>query len=231
MSPGPPDDPLEETWVALAREGDEAAFAVLVRIHQDQLFRVALRMTGDPGTAQDVIQDALFQAWQHLPGFRSDARFSTWVTRIVINRCHNVHRATRPVSPLPDETTAGGLLPTSPAAETLAVAESRRFAVRAAVLSLPFDQRAPLVLTTFGGCTHAEAGRILGISENAAKVRAHRARRALGDRLRDWSWGPCPRTIPPSSARAALSTGNGCPVAPPWTGWWTRSPRAASRRT
>src|SRR3954451_25273039 len=87
MSPGPPDDPLEETWVALAREGDEAAFAVLVRIHQDQLFRVALRMTGDPGTAQDVIQDALFQAWQHLPGFRSDARFSTWVTRIVINRC------------------------------------------------------------------------------------------------------------------------------------------------
>jgi RNA polymerase sigma-70 factor (ECF subfamily) len=179
-------DPMEGRWLALARDGDEMAFAALVRQHQDQLYRIALRMTGDAGTAQDVVQEAFLQAWQHLPGFRGEARFSTWVTRIVINRCHNVHRASRPTEPLPDETTGGDGLPTSPAAETLAVAAGRREAVRQAVVSLPFEQRAPLVLTTFGGHTHAEAGRILGISEAAAKVRAHRARRALADRLREW---------------------------------------------
>ena len=188
MSQGParpdPDDALERRRVELAANGDEAAFAALVRAHQDALFRVALRMTGDADTAQDVVQEALLQAWQHLPAFRREARFSTWVTRMVINRCYNVLRATKPTTPLPNA--ADAALPPSPAAEAVAVAATRREAVRQAVLSLSFDQRAPLVLTTFGGHTHAEAGRILGISESAAKVRAHRARRALADRLREW---------------------------------------------
>ncbi|WP_396031229.1 RNA polymerase sigma factor [Cellulomonas fimi] len=51
---------------------------------------------------------------------------------------------------------------------------------------MPFDQRAALVLHTFGGCTHAETGRILGISESAAKVRVHRARHALVEQLQEW---------------------------------------------
>ncbi|WP_158550792.1 RNA polymerase sigma factor [Geodermatophilus sp. TF02-6] len=170
----------------LARAGDEDAFAALVRTHQDRLYAVALRMTGEPHDAQDVVQEALLQAWQHLPTFRGDARFSTWVTRIVVNRCHNLRRAARPVQPLPDEEDAAATLPSSPAAETLAVSARRREAVRQALLALPFDQRAPLVLTTFSGCTYGETGRILGISEGAAKVRAHRARRALSDRLREW---------------------------------------------
>lgn len=63
------------------------------------------------------------------------------------------------------------------------MAAHRRDAVRQALLSLPLDQRAPLVLTTFGGYTHAETGRILGISESATKVRA---RRALATVLREW---------------------------------------------
>jgi RNA polymerase sigma-70 factor (ECF subfamily) len=179
-------DLLEHRWVELARGGDEQAFAELVRAHQDQLYRVALRMVGDAGVAQDVVQEALVQAWEHLPGFRGEARFSTWVTRIVINRCHNVLRATRPNVPLPEPAIADSVLPSIPGAETDAVAGQQRAAVREALLALPFDQRAPLVLTTFGGCTYAEAGRILSISEGAAKVRAHRARRALATRLRGW---------------------------------------------
>ncbi len=182
---GPDLDPLEGHLVDLAQQGDEDAFAVLVRTHQHRLYRVALRLTGNAHTAEDVVQDALLQAWQHLPGFRRQSTFSTWVTRIVINRCHNLHRAA-PTAPLPEETTAATALPPAPDAETLALAAQRREAVRQAVLSLPFDQRAPLVLTTFAGYTHAEAGHILGISEAAAKVRSHRARRDLANRLRAW---------------------------------------------
>ena len=181
-----PSDPVEDRWIDRARSGDEDAFAALVRLHQDRLYRVALRMTGDPHDAQDALQETFLQAWQHLPGFRGDAQFSTWVTRILINRCHNVHRARRPVDPLPDEADPQAALPQAPAADTLAVAAHRRDAVREALLTLPVDQRTPLVLTTFGGYTHAETGRILGISEAATKVRAHRARRALAALLQEW---------------------------------------------
>ncbi|TKJ16845.1 RNA polymerase sigma factor [Blastococcus sp. CCUG 61487] len=183
---GSSSDPVEEQWLQLARSGDEVAFASLVRRHQDQLYRVALRMTADPGAAQDIVQESLLQAWQHLPGFRGEARFATWVTRIVINRCHNLHRAARPTTALPDESTSGSGLPTVPAAESVAIGAQRQEAVRQALLLLPFDQRAPLVLTTFSGYTYAETGRILGISEAAAKVRAHRARRTLASRLQSW---------------------------------------------
>jgi RNA polymerase sigma-70 factor (ECF subfamily) len=183
---GEPLDPLEEHLIRLAVRGDEQAFAGLVSSCQHQLYRVALRLTADADTAQDVVQVALLQAWQHLPGFRGEARFATWVTRIVINRCRNLRRRPAAPLPLPDETADDSGLPSAPAAETLVLAEQRRRAVRAAVASLPFDQRAPLVLTTFAGYTHADAARILGISEGAAKVRAHRARRALADRLREW---------------------------------------------
>jgi RNA polymerase sigma-70 factor (ECF subfamily) len=180
-----PADPLEVRRIELARGGDENAFAGLVRQHQDQLYRVALRMLGDPYDAQDAVQEAFLQAWQHLPGFRGEARFSTWITRILLNRCHNVHRSRHPTDPLP-ESDAASEMPRTPAAETLAVDAQRRDAVRRAVLALPVDQRAPLVLTTFAGYTHAETGRILGISEGAAKVRAHRARRALSSVLQEW---------------------------------------------
>jgi RNA polymerase sigma-70 factor, ECF subfamily len=178
-------DPLEVRWVELARGGDENAFAVLVRQYQDQLYRVALRMLGNPHDAQDAVQDTFLQAWQHLPGFRGEAQFSTWINRILLNRCHNVHRSRHPTGPLP-ESDAAPEMPRTPAAETLAVESQRGDAVRRALLSLPLDQRAPLVLTTFGGYTHAETGRILGISEGAAKVRAHRARRALSSLLQAW---------------------------------------------
>jgi RNA polymerase sigma-70 factor (ECF subfamily) len=179
-------DPLEARLVDLARSGAEDAFAALVRAHQDQLYRVALRMTGDPADAQDGVQETFLQAWEHLPAFRGEARFSTWVTRILINRCHNLYRARRPTVPLPEESETAPAVPQAPAAETLAVAAHRRDAVRQALLSLPLDQRAPLVLTTFGGYTHAETGRILGISEGAAKVRVHRARRVLAAQLQEW---------------------------------------------
>ena len=177
-------DPVQTRWVRLARDGDEDAFAALVRAHADRLYAIALRLTGQPEDAQDVVQDALLQAWQRLPDFREQARFSTWVTRILINRCHNQRRAIRPTSPMPDD--APRALPAAPAAEAEAVSAARRDAVREAVLSLPFDSRAPLVLVTFGGHTHAEVGQVLGISETAAKVRVHRARRALLQRLQEW---------------------------------------------
>lgn len=177
-APGPPSQVL----VDLARGGDSYAFEELVRAHQHQAYAVALRMTGDHHNAQDAVQDDFLRAWQHLDRFRGDADFSTWLTRIVLNACHAQHRASRPTDPLPEDTTHSS----SPAAETRAVTRAQAAAAQEAILALPFDQRAALVLHVFVGYSHAQVAEVLQISDGAAKVRVHRARQALLDRLKEW---------------------------------------------
>lgn len=184
-------DPWEAELVHRARGGDEQAFADLVRGHADRAYAVALRMTGNPSDAQDVAQDALVAAWQHLDGFAGAASFGTWLTRIVINRCHNLRRGHHPTEPL-DEAAADALGEvgregwSSPGVEGQVVARQHLSAVQDAILDLPFDQRAALVLATVVGLPHAETAAVLGISDQAVRVRVHRARRALLARMGDW---------------------------------------------
>lgn len=184
-------DPWEAELVHRARQGDEQAFADLVRGHADRAYAVALRMTGDPADAQDVAQDALVAAWQHLDGFAGTASFGTWLTRIVINRCHNLRRGHHPTEPLDAEAAdamgeAGRLGWSAPGVEGEVVARQHLAAVQEAISDLPLDQRAALVLATVVGFPHAETAAVLGISEQAVRVRVHRARRALLARMDDW---------------------------------------------
>jgi RNA polymerase sigma-70 factor, ECF subfamily len=181
-APSPSASMPEAVLVRRARAGEEAAFEALVRPHQDRAYLTALRLTGNRQDAQDSVQEAFLQAWRSLPRFRGDSSFSTWLTRIIINRCLNLSRARRTVGAELDDAAMGQ----EPGADDLAVGAQRQNAVRKAVLALPFDQRAALVLHTFVGHSHAEVGNILGISETAAKVRVHRARRALVDGLEEW---------------------------------------------
>ena len=184
-------DPWEAELVARAREGDEQAFADLVRRHADRAYAVALRMTGNPADAQDVVQDAMVAAWQHLDGFAGAASFATWLTRIVINGCHDLRRGSRPTEPLEQEVAealgeAGRAGWASPGVEGEVVARSHLAAVQEAITGLPFDQRAALVLATVVGLPHAETAAVLGTTEQAVRVRVHRARRALLGRLGEW---------------------------------------------
>jgi len=127
------------------------------------------------------VQEAFLHAWQGLPQCRGDAGFSTWLMRIVINRCHNLHRATRDAEQLHEE-----LAPPIRGSEVTVVAAHQHRATMNAIADLPFDQRVALVLHVFSGYTHAETARLVGVSENTVKVRVHRARRALTEHLREW---------------------------------------------
>ena len=175
-------DLTESVLVGLAREGDETAFEELVRRHQHQQFAVALRMISQYQDAEDVVQDAFLHAWRSLPAFRGEAGFGTWLTRIVLNQCHNRSRRPRLAS-LPSEE------PISPAPDIEQVALVRRQheMVQQALLELPYDQRAALVLHVFAGHPYREVAHVMNITENTAKVRVHRARKALTDRLREWN--------------------------------------------
>lgn len=79
----------EKDFIERAKTGDDRAFGELVLMHQSFVFNLALRAVGDPHEAEDLAQDAFIRAWQALPRFRADAKFSTWLYRIVVNLCYN----------------------------------------------------------------------------------------------------------------------------------------------
>lgn len=175
--------------VSWARDGDEHAFEELVRSHQDRAYLVSLRLLANPQDAQDAVQEAFISAWKGLANFREDADFGTWLTRIVINSCHRQRRRQRPTQPLHEAVAtrpAPGTPTSSIAADVIVEGQHRYRAAQRAIAELPFEQRSAFVLHTFAGHTHTEVGRILGITEGAAKVRTHRARRAIAATLHEW---------------------------------------------
>lgn len=168
--------------VARAREDYPAAYEELVRRHQGRAYTLAVRMLGDRGDAQDVVQDALVKAWAHLPGFDGRSSFSTWLHRIVVNECLSSLRRRRPV-PSPEDHDVPAPERTEQVVEDLA----REDALRRGVQGLPVEQRAALVLTTFLGHTYDEAASVLGIPESTLRGRVARARRALLVQMEGWS--------------------------------------------
>ena len=79
----------ELPWVARSRQGDHEAFENLIRSHQRMIHSPTFRMTGSLANAEDLAQEAFIQAYQQLDSYRSEARFSSWLYRIAVNRCLN----------------------------------------------------------------------------------------------------------------------------------------------
>lgn len=75
----------ETRWIAQARNGNQAAFRHLVDAHARALYAVCVRITGEATSAEDAVQEALFNAYRHLPSFDGRAQFATWLKRIAIN--------------------------------------------------------------------------------------------------------------------------------------------------
>ena len=167
--------------VSRAQAGQLDAFEQLVRKHRLATYRVALRMLGDESDAEDATQDAFVQAWRSLAGFRADAAFSTWMYRVVTNRCLNMLRARRRTEPLPDDREA-------PASRPDRIAEARWQVedLKLAILRLTPEQRAPLVLRELQGCSYEEIAQALDLSIPAVKSRLHRARLELLAAMGAW---------------------------------------------
>ena len=167
--------------VSRAQTGQLDAFEELVRRHRRATFRVALRILGDESDAEDATQDAFVQAWRNLGGFRADAAFSTWMYRIVTNRCLNMLRARRRTEQLPDDREA-------PASRPDRIAEARWQVedLKLAILRLTPEQRAPLVLRELQGCTYEEIAEALDLSISAVKSRLHRARLEILAAMGSW---------------------------------------------
>lgn len=181
--PAEPEPELDEaTLVVRAQEGDVRAFETLARRHQAALYRLAVRVMGDAAEAEDALQEALLDAWRRIDRFRGDSAFSTWMYRIVTNRCLAMLRKRRPE-------------PTEPADEAAPATDSPARAVELdaelaalgwALAALPDGLRVCWVLRELEGLGYTEIAAITGASEDAVRGRIHRARARLAEAMRPW---------------------------------------------
>lgn len=176
----------ERELVARAQNGDRAAFAALVRAHQDEVYTLARRLVGDPHLASDVAQEALIRAWKALPRFRGDAKLSTWLYRITVNTAwtHKKRAARHQSASIDDHleiAAPAGKGDPELAGETIEL----RGRLRRALDRLPAAHREVVVLKDIYGWSHAEISESMGITVTAAKVRLHRARARLAKDLEE----------------------------------------------
>jgi RNA polymerase sigma-70 factor (ECF subfamily) len=136
--------------------------------------RFAIRLTGDPESADDVLQEALVRASGRWRSFRGESSFRTWLFRIAVNVWRDTIRRAR-TSFLPDEE------PIDPSASPQGIAAANEMGriVARQVSSLPPRQREVLILVAYEGMTPSEAGCVLGITEQNARVNLHLARTRL----------------------------------------------------
>lgn len=183
--PGNLSDADDGVLTVRAAEGDEEAFALLVRRHSSRLLSLAQHLLGNRADAEDAVQDAFLSAWRQLPGFRHTASFGTWMYRIVTNCCLNtLRRRPRPLpleaAPEPPAVDADSSPPRM--AETRAAAA----ALTRALLEIGPELRVCWVLRELHGLHYEEIAIVVGTSEQTVRGRLFRARRALMEAMRPW---------------------------------------------
>jgi RNA polymerase sigma-70 factor (ECF subfamily) len=174
-----PDQELIDRYLA----GDADAFATLVRRHEGQVYRLCLRVLGNPDDAADAAQDALVAVARKLGSFRGDARFSTWLHRVAMNVCYDHLRAAkrRPtVRRLIDDGSTPDFGP--PVADHADEVAGTRDAAAALAL-VPEDFRVALVLADVQDLPYDEIAKILEVPVGTVKSRVHRGRVALARAL------------------------------------------------
>ena len=167
-----------------ARSGDRAAFDELVRVTYADTYTLAYRLTGDEEDARDVVQEAYLRAFRGLKRFRGDAQFTTWMYRITAN-CASTFLAKRGRhrhEELPDDIALESDRPAGNPEATVEASASRE-QLQDALRRLPPRLRSVVVLRDVYDLPHESIAAELGISETAAKVRLHRARRKLREEL------------------------------------------------
>jgi len=181
----------EDQLIRLGQEGDPQALDTLFGRYTRALYKAALRLLGNPQDAEDALQDGLLSAYRNLPRFEGRSKFSTWLTRIVINAALMRRRSqrARPAVSIDDVPHEDGLplservADENPGPEQLYRGKELHALVEQDLAGLSPALRLAFVLREVEGLSTAEAARTLGVSPNTLKARLWRARRYLTEAL------------------------------------------------
>ncbi len=196
-------DPLDESeLVQAAQAGDESAFAELTRRHYSSSFKLAVSILRDHHEAEDEVQNAYWKAFQHIRQFQQDAKFSTWMTRIVVNQCLMRLRQTRRTKFLflddvliGEERGTMELVDRGETPEATLGSKELDALLRTEIKRIPPLLRNVFVLRDVDQLPMTEVAGRLGISVAAAKSRLLRARIELKSRLKKHCGRLGPRTL------------------------------------
>jgi RNA polymerase sigma-70 factor (ECF subfamily) len=168
-------DTPDETLALAAAQGDRAAFATLVGRHYDRIHALAWRLSGSRADAQDLTQDICAALPARLQGWRAEARFTTWLYRVVVNAAHDQRRRQATRSRAADGWGDWEL------ARQDAMAEQRAQEdwLATAMTRLPPDLRDTVALVLGEELTQAEAGQVLGVSEGTIAWRMSEVKKRL----------------------------------------------------
>jgi len=192
----------DEDIVERVQKGEGALFEVLMRRHNQRVYRTARAIVHDEAEVEDVMQEAYVLAYRHLDQFAGRSRFSSWLTTITareaIARSRKMRRQPLLDDPWVDDDGQGDLVMSTPVRdpENIAIDRELATALEEAVDALPPIYRAVFVLRAVEELSAAESAEILGINEATVKTRLHRARTAIQRKLSAWADVLAPQLYP-----------------------------------
>lgn len=165
----------DETLAAAAASGDRAAFATLVARHYDRIFGLAWRLSGSRADAEDLAQDICAALPVKLGHWRGEARFTTWLYRVVVNAAHDQRRRLA----VRTKAAAGWGDWEIARQDEIAVEREAQDWLMTTMTRLPPELRDTLALVLGEELTQAEAGRVLGVSEGTIAWRMSEVKKRL----------------------------------------------------
>jgi RNA polymerase sigma-70 factor (ECF subfamily) len=189
-SPTPPvDQPSDEEVVTRVLAGDALLFEILMRRHNQRIYRAIRSILRDDTECEDVMQEAYVRAYEHLSQFEGRAKFSTWLTRIAVNEAIKRSIARGKLDPLDLEDFDGeeglmlALYTNIPTPETNAARSELTSLLEESILALPVAYRSVLMLRDIEEMSTAETAQVLALTDANVKVRLHRAHELLRTEL------------------------------------------------
>ena len=168
------DETSNSELVRKSQLGDKAAFEQLVIRHQDLVFSLAYKLTGNREMANDVAQEAFIRAWKAIEKFRGDSTFSTWIYRITVNTAWTLRKKAKKHNTLNiDDTYEPIVIDEKKDPELVAINSDLSSVLINALDKIPIEQRIIVELKNIEGRSHKEIADYLDISVTAAKVRLH----------------------------------------------------------
>ncbi len=185
----------EKRILTLISEEDDEGFDVMVETFAPMLFRYARRMCGSDPDAEDILQDTFLTAKEKIHQFRGDGKLRNWLFSIAGNACRQRHRkaggSQRELRLEDVMTTHEEMLEVTPSkwefnpADRL-LNEELKARLEGAIAEVPLTNRGVLIMRDVEGLSTRETADALDISEEAVKIRLHRARAFVRNQLKDY---------------------------------------------
>ena len=173
----------DEDVVRRVVDGDSALFEILMRRHNQRLYRTVRGILRSEEEVADVMQQAYLSAYQHLRQFAGNAKFSTWLTRIAVNESLSRRRMREQPLGVAEEELMMNARAVAPDPEQVATTSELRTMLEREVAALPDSFRVVLMMRDVEGMSTAETAACLDISEDLVKTRLHRGRTRLREQL------------------------------------------------